>query len=61
VEPEEVIAMSDMVLDLQEIFNRCDDNGGYEAFTDYRRVPTPSLGFSDAEWAELWLTEKGKR
>jgi hypothetical protein len=52
---------SDIVLDLQEIFNRCYDNGGYEDFTDYRRAPTPLLGFSDAEWAEMWLTEKGKR
>jgi hypothetical protein len=51
----------DLVLDLQEIFHRCYDNGGYEDFIDYRRAPTPPLEFSDAEWAELWLTGKGKR
>jgi Protein of unknown function (DUF4058) len=52
---------SDVVLDVQEIFSRCYDNGGYEDFIDYRRAPTLPLGFSDAEWAELWLREKGKR
>jgi len=52
---------SDLVLDLQEILNRCYDNGGYEDFIDYHRAPTPPLEFSDAEWAELWLSEKGKR
>ena len=52
---------SDLVLDLQEIFHRCYDNGGYEDFIDYHRAPTPPLEFSDAEWAELWLSEKGKR
>jgi Uma2 family endonuclease len=52
---------SDLVLDLQKIFHHCYDNGGYEDFIDYRHPPTPPLEFSDAEWAELWLSEQGKR
>ena len=52
---------ADLVLDLQEICNRCYDNGSYEDFIDYRRPPTPPLGFSDAEWADLWLKAKGQR
>jgi hypothetical protein len=52
---------ADLTLDLQEIFAHCYDNGGNEDFIDYRHVPTPPLGFSDAEWAGLWLSEKGKR
>jgi Protein of unknown function (DUF4058) len=52
---------ADLTLDLQEIFAHCYDNGGYEDFIDYRHVPTPPLVFSDAEWAELWLSEQGKR
>jgi len=51
----------DVVLDIQTIFERCYDNGGYEDFIDYRRVPTPPLEGSDAEWAALWLQQKGKR
>lgn len=51
----------DVVLDLQAIFDRCYDNGGYADFIDYRRSPPLPLGFSDAEWAALWLREKGKR
>ena len=34
------------------------NSSGYADFIDYRRSPTPPLGFSDAEWAELW--SKGK-
>lgn len=51
----------DMVLDLQAIFDRCYDNGGYEDFIDYRRAPTPPLAGSDAAWATLWLQQQGKR
>jgi hypothetical protein len=51
----------DVVLDLQTIFDRCYDNGGYEDFVDYRQPSTPRLEFSDAEWVNLWLKEKGKR
>lgn len=51
----------DIVLDLQAIFDRCYDNGGYADFIDYRRAPTPPLASSDAAWAELWLNTPGKR
>jgi hypothetical protein len=51
----------DVVLDLQTIFDRCYDNGGYEDFIDYRQQPAPRLEFSDAKWVNLWLKEKGKR
>jgi hypothetical protein len=46
---------------LQELYNRCYDNGSYEDFIDYRCPPTPPLGFSDAAWADLWLKAKGQR
>jgi hypothetical protein len=52
---------ADLVLDLQEICNRCYDNGSYEDFIDYRHPPMPPLAFSDAEWADLWLKAKGQR
>ena len=52
---------ADIVLDLQEVFGRCYDNGGYEDFIDYRRAPTPPLEFSDAEWVEVWLRAQGRR
>jgi hypothetical protein len=51
----------DIVLDLQAIFDRCYDNGGYEDFINYRRAPTPALAFNEEEWAELWLKGQGKR
>lgn len=51
----------DIVLDVQAIFDRCYDSGGYEDFIDYHRVPTPPLGSSDAEWAALWLQTQGRR
>jgi len=51
----------DVLLDIQAIFDRCYDNGGYEDFIDYHHAPTPSLEGSDAEWTVLWLHQKGKR
>ncbi|MGH8058913.1 MAG: DUF4058 family protein [Candidatus Entotheonellia bacterium] len=51
----------DVVLDLQAIFDRCYESGGYDDFIDYRRTPTPSLTPSDAEWADLWLKTQGRR
>ena len=50
-----------VILDIQGIFDRCYDNGGYEDFINYHHPPTPPLEGSDAEWAALWLQQKGKR
>jgi hypothetical protein len=51
----------DIVLDLQALFERCYDSGGYADFIDYHRPPVPPLQGSDAEWAALWLQQQGKR
>ncbi|MBI3328131.1 MAG: DUF4058 family protein [Nitrospinae bacterium] len=51
----------DIVLDVQAIFERCYESGGYEDFIDYRRAPTPPLALSDEEWADVWLKTHGKR
>jgi hypothetical protein len=51
----------DIVLDVQALFDRCYESGGYDDFIDYRRAPTPPLALSDKEWADLWLKTHGKR
>jgi hypothetical protein len=49
----------DVVLDLQEVFNRCYDQGGYARRMNYRREPHTPLPADDAAWAEALLREKG--
>jgi hypothetical protein len=51
----------DVVLDLQVIFNRCYDEGGYARRLDYRREPHAPLTGGDAEWAATLLRERGLR
>lgn len=51
----------DIALDLQAVFARCYDNGGYEDFIDYRREPPVPLPPDDAAWAEALLREQGRR
>jgi len=45
----------DVVLDLQAVFTRCYDNGGYEDFVDYHRPPPVSLSPEETAWLESLL------
>jgi hypothetical protein len=45
----------DVVLDLQEVFNRCYDRGGYARRMNYHREPPTPLQGDDAAWAEALL------
>jgi len=45
----------DVVLDLQAVFTRCYDNGGYEDFIDYRRPPPVSLSAEETTWLKNLL------
>ncbi|MCS6863297.1 MAG: DUF4058 family protein [Abditibacteriales bacterium] len=51
----------DVVLDLQAVFDRCYDAGGYARRVDYRREPPTPLQGDDAMWADALLREKGLR
>lgn len=51
----------DIALDLQAVFTRCYDNGGYEDFIDYRHEPSVPLPPDDAAWADALLREQGLR
>jgi hypothetical protein len=51
----------DIALDLQAIFDRCYDAGGYVRRLDYQRGPVPPLTGDDAVWANALLHERGLR
>jgi hypothetical protein len=51
----------DVVLDLQETFDRCYEEGAYARRIDYRRDPPVPLSPEDAEWASALLRERGLR
>ena len=42
----------DVVLDLQAVFARCYDNGGYADFVDYHQPPPVSLADEESVWVE---------
>jgi hypothetical protein len=44
-----------LVRDLQAVFTRCYDNGGYEDFVDYHRPPPVSLSSEEMAWLESLL------
>ncbi len=46
---------SDVVLDLQAVFARCYDNGGYADFIDYRQSLPVSLYDKELAWMEELL------
>jgi hypothetical protein len=50
----------DVVLDLQAVFTRCYDNGGYEDFMDYHRPPPVSLSSEETAWLESLLSKSSK-
>ncbi len=51
----------DVALDLQAIFNRCYDAGGYVRRLDYQRQPVTPLPGDDAAWVDTLLRQKELR
>jgi hypothetical protein len=51
----------DIVLDLQAVFVRCYDSGGYEDFVDYNAEPPVPLAPDDALFSNALLREVGRR
>lgn len=51
----------DVVLDLQVLFTRCYDAGGFGRRIDYSRRPAEPLLEADADWADDLLSERGLR
>jgi hypothetical protein len=51
----------DIVLDLQAVFTRCYDSGGYEDFVDYTAEPVLPLAPDDAAWTDALLRYAGRR
>lgn len=51
----------DVTLDLQAVFTRCYDNGGYADFVDYEQPPPVSLSPEEAAWVNGLLQGKGLR
>ena len=49
----------DVALDLQAIFERCYDEGGYARRIDYLRAPHTPLNDADTKWADALAREKG--
>jgi hypothetical protein len=52
---------ADIALDVQAIFDRLYDEGGYARRIDYRSAPPVPLAGDDATWAEALLHERGLR
>ena len=51
----------DTVLDLQQSFTRCYDQGGFAAQIDYRRDPPVRLGDEDRQWVHELLRQQKLR
>lgn len=51
----------DVILDLQGVFDRCYDNGGYADLVDYSQPPPVELSDTEAAWMAEMLREKGLR
>jgi len=51
----------DVRLDLQAVFDRCYDEGGYARMVDYDAEPAVTLEAEDAAWADALLREQGRR
>jgi hypothetical protein len=45
----------DAIVDLQAIFNRCYDNGGFVDLLDYRKPPPVLLSQEEMAWAQQVL------
>ncbi len=51
----------DIILDLQAVFDRCYDNGGYADLVDYRAQPPVTLTADETAWLDDLLRSKGIR
>ncbi|MCX6031331.1 MAG: DUF4058 family protein [Chloroflexi bacterium] len=51
----------DVVLDLQAVFERCYDNGGYADLVDYRQPPPVELSAEETAWIDDLLKGAGIR
>ena len=51
----------DVEVNLQAVFNRCYDEGGYARRLDYREEPPVPLSPDDAAWADALLRQAGLR
>lgn len=51
----------DVILDLQAVFERCYDNGGYADLVDYSAPPPVELSDAEAAWLDEMLRNKGLR
>ena len=51
----------DVILDLQEVFDRAYDIGAYRLHVDYTQSPRPALDRDDAAWADGILRSVGLR
>ena len=51
----------DVALDLQAVFEKCYDNGGYADFVDYQQPAPVALGPEEAAWVDGLLRGKGLR
>lgn len=48
----------DVLVDLQQVFERCYDNGGYQYLIDYSKPPAAPLNVNEELWRQAW-TAKG--
>lgn len=51
----------EVVLHLQEVLDRCYDEGAYDLVIDYNQEPDPPLSEEDATWADSLLRQQGWR
>ncbi|MBI3915247.1 MAG: DUF4058 family protein [Chloroflexi bacterium] len=52
---------ADVELDLQSLFTRGYDNGGYDDIVDYQQPPRAPLSADESAWVDGWLKSKRKR
>lgn len=53
--------VEDAVVDLQEVFDRCYENGAYGGILDYTKDPPVALRHEDVRWLKSLLKRKGLR
>jgi hypothetical protein len=53
--------LPDVIVDLQEVFDRNYDDAAYGRRVDYTRDPVPALDTADAAWADALLKAAGRR
>lgn len=51
----------EVVLHLQEVLDRCYEEGAYDLVIDYSQEPDPPFSEEDAAWADSLLRQQGRR